>query len=304
MHQAIAVLDVKPVLLLLWELNVHYIVRNLCLLYLCTLSASSLAQESQPVEESAELFPLDQIYPVYLANPLRSTFSFQHLMYDKSTISDAGLYRFDLKLGGVLGIYRKNSAQRIWQFTLEGGFHALFDQQRSQDNLGWNGIYGISFDVLENKKLAWRVGIHHISSHIGDEYIQRTGRTRINYTRQEVRAGIMWLHSPRWQSYAEIGMAFDSSRKVLQKKQRAELGVQYEKLRNVFNSFGLYTAIDISAYEENNWDVNTSFQIGLLSVTNERRWRFGIKYYDGRSTLGEFFQDKEKYIGIGLWIDI
>lgn len=278
--------------------------RNLFVICICTFSLASQAQQSQTEKESVEFFPLHQLYPAYLANPLRSTFSFQTLFYDKSTIVNSGLHRFDLKLGGRLGIYRKTTAQRQWQITLEGGFHGLFDRNHSEDNIGWDGIYAISFDVLESEQFAWRVGLHHISSHIGDEIIQRTGRTRINYTRQEARAGMSWFHSPLWQSYAEIGWAYDLNNTQLQKRLRAEVGIQYEKLRDVFKGFGLYSAVDISSYEESSWNINTSFQLGLVSANNERRWRFGIEYYDGRSQLGEFFQDKERYLGIGLWIDI
>ena len=292
------------------ESKVQLIARYVWILSTCLVSVSTLAQPSLVTNNSVEpgspsvFFPQDQVYPVYLASPLRSTFSFQTLFLDRSSIANTGLQRFDLKLGGRLGVYRKSTKQRIWQLTLEGGFHGQFDLEHSEDNIGWDGIYAISFDVLENKNIAWRLGLHHISSHIGDEIIQRTGRTRVNYTRQEARAGVVWMFSPNWQSYSEIGWAYDFNNKVLQKPLRAELGVQYEKLRNVFKTFGLYAALDLSIYEESNWDINTTFQVGLLSASDERRWRLGLEYYDGRSSLGEFFQDNEQYIGIGIWIDI
>jgi len=115
---------------------------------------------------------------------------------------------------------------------------------------------------------------------------------------------LMCLYSPHWQSYGEVGWAYDFNNNVLQKQLRAKAGIQYEKLRDVFKAFGLYSALDISSYEESCWDINTLFQLGLISVNNERSWRFGIEYYDRRSSLGEFFQDKERYLGLGLWIDI
>lgn len=288
----------------------HVFARYLCFISTYLVSVPLMAQLSLSpesvveIESSSELFPQDQVYPAYLANPLRSTFSIQTLFFDKSSIANTGDRRFGLKLGGRVGLYRKRSKQRTWQLTLEGGFHGHFDRGYSEDNVGWDGIYAMSFDVRENEELAWRLGLHHISSHIGDEIAQRTGRTRINYTRQEARAGLMWVFLPHWQSYAEMGWAYDVNNKVLQKPWRAEVGIQYEKLRNVFNRFGFYTALDVSTYEESNWDINTTIQIGLLSATDERRWRFGLEYYDGRSQLGEFFQDTEQYIGLGLWIDI
>lgn len=278
--------------------SVLFCSRILLMLCLCALMLPVKA------EDRTEVFPNENIYPAYLANPLRSTFSVQNLFVKHSSIENTGLSRFDLKLGGRLGVYRKTSSQRIWQFTLEGGFHGQFDRKHSEDNIGWDGIYGMSFDVREHEKLAWRLGLHHISSHIGDEIIQRTGRTRVNYTRQEVRAGLAWLPTSHWQNYAELGWAYDFNNKVLQKPLRYEVGFQYEKPSNVINIFGVYAALDISSYEESNWNINTAFQLGLVAKNKDRRWRFGIEYYDGRSSLGEFFQDNEQYLGIGLWIDI
>jgi len=251
-------------------------------------------------KSSSVLFPIDQLYPDYIANPLRSTFSAKSLFFEKTSIANTSRRRFDLKLGGRLGLYRKNS----WQLTLEGGFHGQFDADNSEDNIGWDGIYALSLDIHTSEALAYRLGIHHISSHVGDELAERTGRQRINYTRQETRAGIMWTFSPHWQSYAEIAWGHDLRNKSLQRPWRTELGIQYEKPQYFFKQLGWYIALDHSLYEENNWDINTTMQMGIVSEQNKRHWRLGLEYYNGRSQLGEFFQDREKYIGIGIWIDI
>lgn len=261
-------------------------------------------KDSIKEKKSFVFFPQDQLYPVYIANPLRSTFSVQTLFFNKSTIANSGGRRFDLKLGGRVGVYRKTTAHRAWQFTLEGGFHGVFDRDHSEDNIGWDGIYAMSVDVRENEHFAWRLGLHHISSHIGDEIAERTGRRRVNYTRQEARAGLVWSFSPHWQSYAEAGWAYDFNNKVLQKHGRFELGIQFEQLRNFFDFSGFYSALDLSSSEESNWGINANIQLGIVFARDERRWRFGLEYYDGRSQLGEYFQDSEKYIGIGFWIDI
>ena len=265
---------------------------------------SLTTNKNEKQTNSYELFPQDQLYPSYLANPLRSMFSVQMKFIDESAIANTGNRRFDLKIGGRLGIFRVKSSQREWQLTLEGGFHGLFDIKHSEDNIGWDGIYALSLDVRENEHFTWRVGTHHISSHIGDELVLRTGRTRINYTRQELRAGAAWQVTPEWLTYAEIARAYDINNKVLQKHWRKEVGIQYEKRHNVFYSAGFYAGLDLSSYEENNWDINKAAQFGLVFVNDERHWRLGLEIYDGRVQIGEFFRDKEKYIGLGFWVDI
>lgn len=188
--------------------------------------------------------------------------------------------------------------------TLGAGFHGEFDPASSEDNVGWDGIMALSLEMRFNETLAHRFGMHHISSHVGDELIERTGHKRINYTRQEIRYGLMWFMAPYWQSYFEVGRGYDLRNKFLQRRWRSELGIQYENNRYWSSKLGWYMAADFSSYEENNRDINSAIQLGIVTSANNRNFRLGLEFYNGRSLLGEFFQVNEKYIGLGLWIDI
>ena len=273
------------------------------------LSLPVIAKDSINTDEemtSGVIFPLTRLYPDYIANPLRPTFSFQGINYSETTITDTSRRRFDLKVGGNIGVYRSQPEKnkRGWQFTLGAGFHGEFDPESAEDNVGWDGIIALSIEMRFNETFAHRFGLHHISSHIGDELIERTGLKRINYTRQEIRYGLMWFMSPHWQSYLEVGRAYDLRNKLLQKRWRTELGIQYENNKYWSSKLGWYMGGDFSGYEENNWDINTALQLGLVTSINNKKFRLGFELYNGRSPLGEFFQTREKYIGLGFWIDI
>ena len=279
------------------------IVINLCWMQPAIANESSIYDNNK---SGGVIFPQTQLYPHYIANPLRPSFSFQNISYSKTEITDTSLHRYDLKVGGHLGIYRSQpeKTNRGWQLTFGAGFHGEFDPASSEDNVGWDGIFSLSLEMRFNKTLAHRFGTQHISSHVGDELIERTGIKRINYTRQEIRYGMMWFMSPHWQSYIEIGKAYDLRNKLIQKSWRSELGFQYENKKYWMSNLGWYLAADFSSYEENDWDINTSLHLGIITTKKERNYRFGFEFYEGRSPLGEFFQANEKYIGIGLWIDI
>ena len=270
---------------------------------------SAIANESPVIAEdknSDVIFPQTQLYPHYIANPLRPTFSLQNMYFAKSEIANTSKRRYNLKVGGHLGLYRNQAEKtnRGWQVTFGAGFQGQFDQASSQDNVGWDGIMALSLEMRNSEAFAHRFGIHHISSHVGDELIERSGIKRINYTRQEIRYGLMWFMSPRWQSYAEIGKGFDLRNKTLQKLWRSEAGFQYENKKYWNTKLGWYMGADLSSYEENDWDINTSLHFGLITEVNNRNYRLGVELYEGRSQLGEFFQRKEKYISFGFWIDI
>ena len=229
------------------------------------------------------------------------------MSFDKTEIANTTRRRNDLKMGGMLGVVRVHDADTPdlgWQFTVEAGFHGQFDPGHSADNIGWDGVYAFMFEMRPSNTLAHQLGVHHVSSHVGDELAERTGRLRINYTRQEVRYGMAWTFLPQWLTYGEFAYGHDLRNEDLQQPWRVEIGGQYENLGMWWNDLGLYAALDLSSYEENDWDINTAIQFGFVISRNERRWRMGLELYDGRSQIGEFFQDDERYIGFGVWMDI
>lgn len=275
-----------------------------CLMLACS-SSVILAGILLPGMVLAQLFPQPNLYPIYAADPLRPTFNAQLQRYDKTGIANTGDERFDLKMGANLPLYEWQTQTRPWQLVLIGGFHGQFDNSQSQDNIGWDGIYGLHLATRLSDELLLRLGSKHISAHVGDEYMQETGRTRIEYTREELRVGLAWSVISDTFVYAELGHAYDMRNKDLQEPWRAQLGAQYESARRFWrNQLNWYIAADISSYEENDWDFNTTLQAGITAKSAEHRWRLGLEFYDGRSQLGEFFQDYERYWSLGLWFDL
>lgn len=254
-----------------------------------------------------QIFPDDHLYPTKIGDNKRVTFAAQRMWVSESTLPNIGEDHVDLKVGGRLGIFRyspeTNPAYGI-QFSVEMGFHGIFDNDNSLDNIGWDGVYAISTEFRYHKTLTWLFGVHHTSSHLGDEYAERIGRQRIEYTRNELRGGVNWQFQPDWQVYAEVGWGYKLGNDVLQMPWRAVGGAQYETLFKESDTLGWYMAANIETYEELDWKLDNTLQAGLVYRSGMRSWRLGIEFYDGRFPLGEFFQDEERYLGLGIWCDI
>ena len=251
-------------------------------------------------------FPEQQIYPVNLADPRRIQFSAKNLYFNETSIDQVSDRRFDLKLGGRLGLLWHdgglNNPQLGWLLSLDVGFHGQFDVKSSQDNIGWDGIYALMLSYRPDRRMAFKFGTYHISSHIGDEYIEQTGGNRINYTREEWQAGMNLTLSGPLQWYIEAGYAHDLRNEQLQEPWRWQTGLQY--IPETVQPFQWYAGMDIGASEERDWQRDITLQFGWQIPTGTRIWRFGLEAYDGKAQLGEFFQDDEKYIGLGLWLDV
>lgn len=259
-----------------------------------------------------ELLPREAMFPVYIADPYRPAFSAQNVVLEEAPGAEISKHRFDLKIGGPLvmaewsqGDARSARQRRGYQFVIEAGFHGQFDVSNSQDNTGWDGIYGFYGLYRPAPTLAFRAGIHHISSHIGDELIERSGRTRINYTRQELRLGMAWQPGPRLSAYLDGGYGTDLRNDELQQPWRVQAGAQYESQTRWWHErIGWYAALDLSAFEEDSWRRNITVQGGVVLPVEARRLRIGLEYYDGRGQIGELNDLEERYLGLGVWLDI
>jgi opacity protein-like surface antigen len=258
-------------------------------------------------EYAKHWFPGEHLYPFYLADPYQLNFYMQPRHYTETGIPDSGKSRWDLMVGAPLIIYEQHAETpgHGWQLVFLGGLRGQFDNNYNQDNIAWEGLYGLQAVFRYRDDLAFRIGGKHYSSHLGDEYIERTGAIRIHYTREEIRAGVAWTFNDYSTLYSDIGYGYDIRNESILDPWRVQIGLQYQR-PGVFldGNAGWYTALDISSYEENDWDKNYSFQLGFDMPTEYRRWRLGLAYYNGRSQYGEFFQYREKYYTIGLWVDL
>jgi hypothetical protein len=227
-------------------------------------------------------------------------------LYTRTAIYDSTDARVGLAVGGRFGLFRLDPAHpggRSWQLSFDAGFRAQFDSNNKNDSIGWDGNYGFSL-TTSSGPLSVRVGILHTSAHIGDEYARRTGRTRLDYTRTEAALGVALRLARGWWVYGEGGYGYYQLTEE-QRPWRAQGGLQYTTRPTLLGGrFAWYVAVDLSATEEREWRLDTAVQTGVTTTSAGRVVRVGFQYIDGRPPLGEFFQDTEAWITLGVWVDL
>lgn len=253
------------------------------------------------------LFPADDVFPVYVADPHRPGNAITVHFYTHTEIFDSSDVRTGLKAGGRFGVLRIDPAVpggRSWQLSIDAGLDAQFDSYHKLDAIGWDGNYGLTFTTASGGPLSVKLGALHCSSHVGDEYAQRTGRQRIDYTREEAALGLGYRLSRRWRAYAEVGAAYKEITEE-QAPWRVEAGLEYDSRPKLFGRrFAWYLALDLAAWQERDWRLDVAFQGGIKTKMHGRTWRIGGEYSNGRPPLGEFFQDTEARLTLGLWVDL
>ena len=270
------------------------------------------ADGNQPPSESGReklLFPTGHLQRPFIADPHRPGSGLLLETYTSNDIEQAGTERFYLKLGGRFGLLRwmpATPAGRLWQLSLEAGLDAQFDGSNSLDNTGWDGNYGfVITSTRPGGKWAYKTGILHTSAHLGDEWIELTGRERIGYTREEVQGAVSWQFAPKWRTYSETGWGYRLGAEDSMEPPRTQAGLEFESPGTRWEALtGWYAATDVSSWEEREWRIDVSIQGGVKVVSGARTWRLGIQYYQGRVPLGEFFRTTESAVTIGLWSEL
>jgi hypothetical protein len=274
----------------------------------CAAEPTTTQASPADTEGTMVLSPRGDPYAPYLADPHRASFELLSMSVTDVDIADSGESRYGLKLGGRFGIARHDPPGRPgegWQIGFEIGFVGEFDRDRQYDNIGWDGIYGVLVTMPLLPTVQTKFGTMHRSSHVGDEYMERVGRARINYTREEILAGLSWYFAPAWRMYGEYGHAYQRGNEALQEKGRLQAGLEYQPKREGWGGqLGWFAALDVSAMEERDWTADTAARIGYLFDADGRRWALSAMYYHGRPTTGEFFQHTESYFGVSIRLEL
>ena len=253
-----------------------------------------------------EWFPPSNLYPRYIADPIRPQNALTLQWLADTEVPETSSGRFGLRLGGSFGIYRwhpEGKPHRGWQLSFEGGLSGQFDMGHSWDNTAWDGFYGLYLSRMLSPNLGFRIGTQHNSSHIGDEYSERTGRKRIHYTREEAALGVSWSFRPRWTTYAELGVGNGIAGSVTS---RLEAGLQYISEPKYWKGrASRYAAVDVRTYEETDWSTRVTAQAGYWIPVGNRGsvYRVAIELGTGRSVMGQFLWEKETWLSIGWYYD-
>lgn len=292
-----------------WQLNPLVLALLFC-------AAPLLAQEpgadsaSTPDSTSAtdssgwDVGPPGHLYPLYMADPRRPQTSAGLLHILSSDLNDEfgnGHVRTIMSLGGRVPVVRyTGSGVQAWEFSVEGAFFGMFDASQSLESIGWDGWYGllVSWQFAEN----WATKLHyrHLSSHLGDEFIERTGRQRIGYTREDFTLGLAWEPLPGATVYGEGGVGIHDGA-GRQEAVYFQFGAQYRDDDPIlWDIFDWQIATDVQLFEEDDYDPGITVQ-GALLVPLARpgqQFRLALEFHTGRVLIGELSEFNEDYLAL------
>ncbi len=272
---------------------------------LCSSSAG--AQEPfegplVPLGEGAGLrfFPAANLHDRYVADPRQSFMKLAYLRMLETDTTDIGQNFFSVSLGGrvrLAQIHPAGHPELGVVFSIEAGFIGIFDLDAQYDGVGWNGYYAFRLGGAFSEQISWKLAIQHDSGHIADEYIAKTGRERVIYTREEVALAVAYEPVPFLRAYADGGWAYHLNRDMEPWRFQGGLEVHNDHL---------FAAMDSTFWQELDWAATGTWMAGVKwSVEpTSRHYRLAVQYESGRSVLSEFYLENNRTLSFGLWADM
>lgn len=244
-----------------------------------------------------EPLPPYSIFAPLLADPRQPQFSMRYQRYHSSVSEfNAAMVSFGEYFGFASRFWRDAS---ISQIGLQGAVFALFNLDAPSSDLV-NADYWIGIP-LSYRTGPWSVlvRLYHQSSHLGDEFLLgHPGVNRINLSYEEMES-LLSLDLDSVRLYGGGGYLVHSEPSL--QPWRVQTGIEGRK-RHVISSWDFVAAVDLQSREELGWRWNRSFQAGFaFKHRSGREIRLMAEYFNGLSPNGQFYRERLRYTGFGVY---
>lgn len=303
------------------------LVCSIILFVMCSYSAFSAGKPKISVFAPDVLYPDpvgDSRYPVFSL-----TFPFMISQFIDSQEDNRWSARESLSFGGAISLIRIEGPISSAQLSVGAGLFTQFDSfADGLDNFAWEGTGFLTIDASLGKYVSVRAGFHHLSSHIGDEYLARYDVVDLPLTSAEQ----MGIGDGYGLDYVRDSLLFALSYHPEESiniylESRYSMNMLLYMLRYNDYPWQIVTGFDkqwkawflgasASMYQETSWFPSLTLQTGrqLEILPQHSRVRLGIEYYYGRPSFGVFNYTRtalpwkeirtEQYISIGFWYEI
>lgn len=274
------------------------------------LSAALLAGALLPARAAAQnltygVIPeTDQLFHRLLADPRQPQTTVRYYRL-------GGLNLADVALGNTWGMARwhiPGAGGDDWHFQLNvaGMGYSRFKLSGAVNEFQTIDFFlNFPLEVRRGRFSAQVMGFHE-SSHLGDDYIRRTGSTGFRYSIEGFRTVASYELLPTLRVYGGGTGLFhaipDDQDGALQygfEVRSKDLGwlPQHESW--------VYLAQDFKNYGRSGWNLNSKTDLGLRVGVPKvvRDLRVHVGYFGGRSEYGQFYKNREHYWDTGVTFD-
>ena len=192
-----------------------------------------------------------------------------------------------------------------------GVFSRFRIEYPSRDDVGQDWFVGMPFEFAY-EKWSGRFRIMHRSSHIGDELVETTGASRIEFggefadflLAREIIGGTRLYGGGTWnfRSYTEVLPALRA--RDMHDTFQLQGGVEAKWMKWSNGRTGLIGALDWQSQQRTGWRSQFSLAGGLNAQKGDGQGtQLLLRYFHGPSSVGEFFLTRETFWSVEWVVD-
>jgi hypothetical protein len=194
--------------------------------------------------------------------------------------------------GEHFGLVRwRTTAAKQWQVSIVGALFAQFNMNaESKDLINADYAIGVS-GTHRHGSGFYRLRVLHQSTHLGDELLLgESPPVRVNFSLEAVD----FLAAYKWHDYrlyGGVGYLLNVEASSLDRI-GLQFGGDFLSTRYRLLKGNLTGGIDLTAFEGDDWSVNTTVKFGVEygnPGSGNRRIRLMLEYYNGKAPFGPFF---------------
>jgi len=251
-------------------------------------------------------FPESRLFPPIFLDPQECQIMGGSYFLTQSG-QDLSLYS-TVNLGFNKPVLAKHGEKISWEINFGAAVFSQFDLIKEDDGTYLAGFMNTDFKVsvdfsIQKKNNLVRLRTFHISSHLGDDYIQRHSDTLINDKSVNYEQLDLTYLRKYGNSFFYAGTGYIYTINVFRERLSFQAGGLF--------SFGqpgplnLFTGMDIKSLAENDFnpDIRTAFGISF-NRRSESLMRIWLEYYSGRLPYSTIDYGRVNWFGFGMRIKI
>jgi hypothetical protein len=261
-----------------------------------------------PAEKDSTLiiFPDKRVFPVMFLDPLECQVMGGTYFLNRKN-EQLSLYS-TVNLGFSRPVIAKYGKEISWELNFGAAAFSQFDLVKRDDDSYLAGLMNTDFKLscdysLQKKNNLFRIRIFHISSHLGDDYVQRnpdtlTNDKSVNFEQADLT--YLFRHDADF-LYAGAGLIYNPY--VYRERLSFQAGgvFNFEKSKPV-NPFA---GIDLKLLAENDFVPDIRTAIGICFRRRSKALlRIWAEYYSGQLPYSTIDYGRVNWFGMALMIDI
>ncbi len=263
-------------------------------------SALALAEK----QTEAVTFPIGELFQPIMADPKEPQFSTAAHLVD-STGRLGHFFAAVVSYGEHFGLRRWQDANGgQWQVSIVGALFAQFNLDAASKDL-INADYAIGVSGTHRRgPLSYRLRLLHQSTHLGDELLlSGQAPERINFSLEATD----FLAAYTWRDFRIYGggsYLLDVEPDALDRI-GLQFGGEFLGSKKRILRGHLIGGVDLSAFEGDEWRINTAIKAGLefgKPGSGNRRIRLMLEAFEGHAPFGQFYDVNIKSFGIGVYL--